>query len=228
MEETKGLGRASYIWGRSVHNTRIERLWYDVTAGFGAKWKKFFQDLEANHGLNRSRPGHIWLLHHLFLEQVDQDAKEWASAWNSHRVRFSPRDQHPRSPREMFMFGMVQEGPRGIQRFLVPPDEALPAEDVAGYGVDWEVRDDPAYMEHLLANNPHEQEEDNPFSAATTPASLSEVVCDDPRCPLTVGQVNFLNVQLRERFDITTRNMHARRMLWIDALSLAETIHSSM
>ncbi|KAJ7265822.1 hypothetical protein C8J57DRAFT_1069107, partial [Mycena rebaudengoi] len=37
---------------RSVHNTRIERLWYDVTHGFGQKWKKFFTDLEVNHGLN--------------------------------------------------------------------------------------------------------------------------------------------------------------------------------
>ncbi|KAJ7433788.1 hypothetical protein FB451DRAFT_1064009, partial [Mycena latifolia] len=37
---------------RSVHNTRIERLWYDVTHGFGKKWKVFFLDLEANHGLN--------------------------------------------------------------------------------------------------------------------------------------------------------------------------------
>ncbi|KAJ7488564.1 hypothetical protein B0H11DRAFT_2406659, partial [Mycena galericulata] len=37
---------------RSVHNTRIERLWYDVTHGFGKKWKVFFLDLETNHGLN--------------------------------------------------------------------------------------------------------------------------------------------------------------------------------
>ncbi|KAJ6526046.1 hypothetical protein B0H19DRAFT_1042286, partial [Mycena capillaripes] len=30
----------------------IERLWYDVTHGFGKKWKVFFLDLETNHGLN--------------------------------------------------------------------------------------------------------------------------------------------------------------------------------
>ncbi|KAJ7136327.1 hypothetical protein C8R43DRAFT_894051, partial [Mycena crocata] len=50
-------GRPSRVRGdhddvRSVHNTRIERLWYDVTHGFGKKWKVFFLDLEANHGLN--------------------------------------------------------------------------------------------------------------------------------------------------------------------------------
>ncbi|KAJ7501271.1 hypothetical protein B0H11DRAFT_1713617, partial [Mycena galericulata] len=37
---------------KSVHNTRIERLWYYVTHGFGKKWKVFFLDLETNHGLD--------------------------------------------------------------------------------------------------------------------------------------------------------------------------------
>ncbi|EDR10741.1 uncharacterized protein LACBIDRAFT_324608 [Laccaria bicolor S238N-H82] len=29
-----------------------ERMWYDITHGFGMKWKNFFLDLEVNHGLN--------------------------------------------------------------------------------------------------------------------------------------------------------------------------------
>ena len=64
----------------SVHNTRIERLWYDVTNGFGRKWKIFFMDLEAHHGLNPTIPEHIWLLHYLFLPAIQQDAQDWAAA----------------------------------------------------------------------------------------------------------------------------------------------------
>ncbi|KAJ7716450.1 hypothetical protein B0H16DRAFT_1666972 [Mycena metata] len=123
METHRGPGRGSYIWGRSVHNTRIERLWYDVTHGFGQKWKNFFHDLELNHGLNPRRTGNIWLLHHLFLQAINEDALEWAQAWNSH------------NPRNMFAFSMVQDGPRGILHMAHPVDE--PGDDPASYGVDW-------------------------------------------------------------------------------------------
>ncbi|KAJ7752190.1 hypothetical protein DFH07DRAFT_745091, partial [Mycena maculata] len=51
--ETHGCpSRMLFQCHRSVHNTRIERLWYDVTHGFGKKWKVFFLDLETNHRLN--------------------------------------------------------------------------------------------------------------------------------------------------------------------------------
>ncbi|KAI0371588.1 hypothetical protein BV20DRAFT_1051599 [Pilatotrama ljubarskyi] len=76
MEEVRGLGRGSYIWGRSVHNIRIERLWVDVTSGFGSKWKEFFHQLEAQHGLNVDNDAHVWLLHHLFLEAINRDAEQ--------------------------------------------------------------------------------------------------------------------------------------------------------
>ncbi|KZT33080.1 hypothetical protein SISSUDRAFT_1027978, partial [Sistotremastrum suecicum HHB10207 ss-3] len=42
----------SSMYCRSVHNTRIERLWYDVTKNFGKKWKNFFKDLEVYEGLH--------------------------------------------------------------------------------------------------------------------------------------------------------------------------------
>ncbi|KAJ7209323.1 hypothetical protein GGX14DRAFT_535104 [Mycena pura] len=37
MEERYGPTHGAYIWGRSVHNIHIERLWCDVTRGFGRK-----------------------------------------------------------------------------------------------------------------------------------------------------------------------------------------------
>ncbi|KZT35336.1 hypothetical protein SISSUDRAFT_957542, partial [Sistotremastrum suecicum HHB10207 ss-3] len=37
---------------RSVHNTRIERLWFDVTKDFGGGWKRFARDLQDNEGFD--------------------------------------------------------------------------------------------------------------------------------------------------------------------------------
>ncbi|KAJ6618374.1 hypothetical protein B0H10DRAFT_2164156 [Mycena sp. CBHHK59/15] len=88
----RGELRGSYIWGRSVNNTRIERLWYDVTHEFGYKWKQFFVDLEVNHSFNPTGPEHIWLLHHLFLHCIDEDAQEWAEAWNRHDLQICVPD----------------------------------------------------------------------------------------------------------------------------------------
>lgn len=93
---------------RSIHNTRIERLWYDVTSGFGHKWKTFFLGLEQNDGLDPSRPAHIWLLQFLFLAAIHQDAQQWAAAWNSHKMQI--RGERSRSPIDMFLIGMLQQG----------------------------------------------------------------------------------------------------------------------
>jgi hypothetical protein len=63
---------------RSVHNTHIERLCYDLTNGFGQKWKNFFLDLEHNHSLDHTNLAHIWLLHVLFLDVINANTKLWA------------------------------------------------------------------------------------------------------------------------------------------------------
>ncbi|KAM6497900.1 hypothetical protein JOM56_005848 [Amanita muscaria] len=56
---------------RSVHNTRIERLWVDVVHDLSSKWKGLFEDLESFQGLNIEQAGHLWLLHHLFLKEMN-------------------------------------------------------------------------------------------------------------------------------------------------------------
>ncbi|EIN11639.1 hypothetical protein PUNSTDRAFT_62888 [Punctularia strigosozonata HHB-11173 SS5] len=216
MEEHHGHGRGSYIWGKSVHNTRIERLWCDVTNGFGRKWKKFFVELEANYGLIPTRSEHIWLLHFLFLECINQDAHEWARTWNNHKLQIA--GERERSPRDMFTFGMVQQGPRGISTILAPEDDDLDADEVQSYGIDWEAMADTEIMQHHLEHNPDQWEDTNPFSSTTTPSQLSEVVCDAPNCPLSAQELATLTQHLHATVDIHSSNMIVRRMLWQQAL----------
>ncbi|KAJ6575999.1 hypothetical protein DFH09DRAFT_1246525 [Mycena vulgaris] len=219
MEEHRGLERGSYIWGRSVHNTRIERLWYDVTHGFGFKWKQFFIDLEVHHDLNPSLPAHIWLLHHLFLDSVNQDAQEWAAAWNSHHLQI--RGERGRSPRDMFMFSMLQDGPRGLEYSAQPIEEAV--EDPSTYGIDWDVANDPGLMTHLLDQNPQDWSERNPFAPGLD--TLSHVPCEPPNSPFTVEQIAFIDAELAAEVDVTSRSMHVRRVVWTKAMELCNRFY---
>ncbi|KAJ7936292.1 hypothetical protein B0H13DRAFT_2226809 [Mycena leptocephala] len=210
-----GSGRGSFIWGRSVHNTRIERLWYD----------EFFLDLEANHGLSPTRPGHIWLLHHLFLASVSHDAQDWAEEWNSHQL--TVRRERERSPRDLFLFGMLREGPRGISSFLTTEEEEI--DDINEYGVDWEVNEDPQLIAHLLENNLHERATNgDPFAPASTPANLSEVLCEPHGCPFTPAQLQLLDEHLNSSVDLFSRNMNIRRLVWVRALEIARGIQQGV
>ncbi|KAJ7206204.1 hypothetical protein C8J57DRAFT_1614935 [Mycena rebaudengoi] len=209
-----GAGRGSFIWGQ-------KRLWYNISHGFGKKWKVFFLDLEANHGLNPTCPGHIWLLHHLFLASVNRDAQDWAEAWNSHQLTINR--QRERSPRDLFLFGMLREGPRGLSLFTAGEEEEEEIEDLNEYGVDWEVTSDPELMAHLLKNNVQEVSHaaDDPFASTSTPANLSEVLCEPPGCPFTPAQLQLLDTRLAASVDLFSRNMSVRRVTWQTALSFA-------
>ncbi|EPQ50124.1 hypothetical protein GLOTRDRAFT_67157, partial [Gloeophyllum trabeum ATCC 11539] len=132
MEANKGTRRGSYIWGRSVHNVRIERLWVDVTAQVGAKWADFFISLELRHGLDINNINHIWLLHHLYLPRINAELTFFAESWNQHRIQI--RNGPNRSPADMFGFDMYVHGVRGDQL----PEENLNEEELEVYGVDWE------------------------------------------------------------------------------------------
>ena len=121
---------------RSVHNIRIERLWVNITAQIGASWAEAFRDLEVTHGLDINNTHHIWLLHHLFLQSLNQQLAFFAESWNQHQMQI--RDGPNRSPADMFGFDMLVHGLRGDQL----PDFVEPHmtdEELEVYGVDWEA-----------------------------------------------------------------------------------------
>jgi hypothetical protein len=94
----------SLMKDRSVHNICIERLWVEVKWIIVTKWKPFFGGLEAHHGLRVDSATHIWLLHHLFLESLNNDIQEWAEHWNAHGMRL--KREKDKVPRDMFILGM--------------------------------------------------------------------------------------------------------------------------
>ena len=205
MEHYKGVRRGSYIWGRydslslnlpmylviksscpqyrSVHNVRIERLWVDVTAMFGAKWSEFFTLLELHHGLNINNPNHIWLLHELFLHEVNRDADDFAIGWNHHVVQVTGGSH--RTPADMFGFDMIALGVRGEAL----PEENLSEQELAEYGVDWQDLRDEHVLSSQLQNNDHNEGTTSWVGRVGPPPNLNEVAVHPPEGSMTVEQV---------------------------------------
>ena len=101
----------SFLFTRSVHNIRIERLWVDVMAQVGAFWAEIFTQLKLRFGLDINNVHHIWLLHHLFLSSINQQLAFFAESWNQHCIQI--RDSPNRSPADLFGFDMFVHGVHG-------------------------------------------------------------------------------------------------------------------
>ncbi|KAI6004527.1 hypothetical protein F5J12DRAFT_722334 [Pisolithus orientalis] len=68
----------------STQNCHIEHLWVKVGSQFARCWCAFFAQLECVHMLDIENPLHIWLLHTLFLNDINHDYQVFWEEWNCH------------------------------------------------------------------------------------------------------------------------------------------------
>lgn len=103
MEEVRGSGRNSYIAGKSVHNTRIERLWRDVYTSVSYKYVTTFEEMEQQAILNPCNECDLFCLQYVFLPRINASLKAFQSSWNSHPLS----TEGNRTPVQLYAGGSI-------------------------------------------------------------------------------------------------------------------------
>lgn len=127
MIDKRGLNRGSFIVGRSVHNTRIERLWSEVNRVVTKQFKTLFLNMEDQDILCEHDDIDIFCLSYVYLPRIRKALLEFKQQWNFHGLS----TMNSRSPLNLWHHGILTDGNHLI-------DDPAFLEDPENYGVDGE------------------------------------------------------------------------------------------
>ena len=131
MLEHRGLGRGSIITGSSVHNCRVERVHRDVYAGVLTFFNSIFHSLEESGQLDHLNEAHLFALHLVFKDKINNSLNEFVQQWQHHPLS----SEYNLSPLQLFTKGVLEN----LNSNLIGIDSFLNSEEeLQVFGVDYD------------------------------------------------------------------------------------------
>ncbi|XP_064633655.1 uncharacterized protein LOC135491614 [Lineus longissimus] len=129
----RGLNRGSFITGKSVHNSRIERMWRDVYTTVVSTFYGVFINFEDEGILNCDSDVDLFCLHYIYGSRIYLALARFTEAWNNHKLR---TERH-KTPKQLFIKGLSTLD--GGDAIAIEYFELLNEEQAAHFGIDAEA-----------------------------------------------------------------------------------------
>ena len=110
MVMNRGINRGSFIVGKSIHNTRIERLWVDVNRVVNSYYRELFLFMEEDQLLDPSDELDLFALSYIFLPKINKSLDEFKKQINFHGLSTARNNKSPLA----FWHESIQHGAQDV------------------------------------------------------------------------------------------------------------------